>query len=490
MLLHTRCSQKIPRPMIECEAMDETKCKSRDKLPSKCLFVCHTFPPIAAVGIYRTLRFMHHMPSFDWEGIVVAMKEDAVIGHPVDHSLCDRVPQGAVIERTGVWRPLDRLIKWVKRLVTKIKPKAPVDPPEGGSDESVSGQNSAATDRGLMSRLRGFLVAVKDTLFYTPDNCVNWVGPAVIAGCRLARRHRPHVIFSSGPPHSAHLAGLGIHLLTRIPLMIDLRDPWASDEWLNQEDYRFRMWLQKKLERLCVRFADRVILNTERLRQNFINAYPQRWHHKFIAIPNGVDDYIVEPVRGYLRDANQRSEGSPLTLCHPGSIYWHRSLLPMIEAIRHLKQSGGQVQFEQIGLIDHPPDLAERLVEWDLPEVHLRGRLSHEETLKQMAKSDVLVVIQPMSTLQVPAKLYEMLTFRKPILVITKDGATADVINEYKIGLIADPADPMKISDAIRELDLQMKAESFRGDWDRAIHAFDSRNLTSQLVNVMNQITN
>ena len=148
------------------------------------------------------------------------------------------------------------------------------------------------------------------------------------------------------------------------------------------------------------------------------------------------------------------------------------------------------MQFEQIGLVDHPPDLAERLVEWELPEVHLRGRLSHEETLMQMAKSDVLVVIQPMSTLQVPAKLYEMLTFRKPILVITKDGATADVINEYKIGLIADPKDPVKIADAIRELDLQMKAESFRGDWDRAIDAFDSRNLTSQLVNVMNQITN
>ena len=148
------------------------------------------------------------------------------------------------------------------------------------------------------------------------------------------------------------------------------------------------------------------------------------------------------------------------------------------------------MQFEQIGLVDHPPDLAERLVEWELPEVHLRGRLSHEETLMQMAKSDVLVVIQPMSTLQVPAKLYEMLTFRKPILVITKDGATADVINEYKIGLIADPKDPVKIADAIRELDLQMKAESFRGDWDRAIHAFDSRNFTSQLVDVMNQITN
>ena len=128
-------------------------------------------------------------------------------------------------------------------------------------------------------------------------------------------------------------------------------------------------------------------------------------------------------------------------------------------------------------------------MEWDLPEVHLRGRLSHEETLKQMANSDVLVVIQPMSTLQVPAKLYEMLIFRKPILVITRDGATADLIKEYEIGLIADPTDPEKIAHAIRTLDAQMKSESIQGDWDRAIHAFDSQNLTSQLVNVMTKIT-
>jgi glycosyltransferase involved in cell wall biosynthesis len=247
--------------------------------------------------------------------------------------------------------------------------------------------------------------------------------------------------------------------------------------------------MKKKLERLCVRFADCVILNTERLRQNFVATYPKKWEHKFIAIPNGVDDCIVKPVEEYLALSQPRKDNTPLTLCHPGSIYWHRSLMPIIEAMRQLKQSGDQVYFEQIGLVTHPPDLAEQLLDWDLPEVRLLGRLSHEATLQQMANSDVLVVIQPMSTLQVPAKLYEMLIFRKPILVITKDGATADLIKEYEIGFIADPTDPEKIAHAIRALDSQMKSELIRGDWDRAIHAFDSQNLTSQLVNVMTKIT-
>jgi len=474
--------------------MSETGCNNEIQPVNRCLFVAHTFPPIAAVGIYRTLRFMHHLPSFDWEGMIIAMDEDAVVGHPIDHTLCDRIPDGTIVERVGVWRPLDRFIEWLKhfgRSTEKLSisdqgVSTVVDPSAvlGDQEKNQSPSGNFATS------MKGFLQSVREIIFFTPDNCANWIGPAVLAGCRLVRRYRPKVILSSGPPHSAHLAGLGIHWLTRVPLVLDLRDPWASDEWLDQTDHRFRLWMQKKLERLCVRFADCVILNTERLRQNFIATYPRRWEHKFIAIPNGVDDHIVKPVEEYLALSQSRKDEMALTLCHPGSIYWHRSLMPIIEAMRQLKQSGDQVYFEQIGLVAHPPDLAEQLLDWDLPEVRLRGRLSHEATLQQMANSDVLVVIQPMSTLQVPAKLYEMLIFRKPILVITKDGATADLIKEYGIGFIADPSSTENIVSTIRSLDSQMQSTSIQGDWDRAIAAFDSRNLTSQLVNVLTKITN
>ena len=84
--------------------MSETGCDNKTQTVNRCLFVAHTFPPIAAVGIYRTLRFMHHLPSFGWEGMIVAMEEDAVSGHPIDHALCDRIPAGTIVQRVGVWR--------------------------------------------------------------------------------------------------------------------------------------------------------------------------------------------------------------------------------------------------------------------------------------------------------------------------------------------------------------------------------------------------
>ena len=101
--------------------MSETRSDQKDPNVNRCLFVAHTFPPIAAVGIYRTLRFMHHLPEFGWEGMVVAMEPDAAIDHPVDQSLCSRIPAGTIVKRVGVWRPLDRFIEWLKSLVRSVR---------------------------------------------------------------------------------------------------------------------------------------------------------------------------------------------------------------------------------------------------------------------------------------------------------------------------------------------------------------------------------
>ena len=448
----------------------------------KCLFVAHTFPPIAAVGIYRTLRFMENLPDFGWEGMVLSMKEEAVVGHPIDHSLCSRIPAGAIVERVGVWRLLDRGIEWIKRICHPRKNNSR----QPSADTAVAaGEQQQDSPRGFFSGIKRRLMSFREIVFYTPDDCANWIGPAVIAGCRMVRQHRPQVIVSTGPPHSVHLAGLGIRLLTRTPLVLDLRDPWACDEWRLREDPKVRNWLQKRMESLCVRFASRVVLNTERLKREFIATYPKKYTNKFVAIPNGVDDRSAAPIQQYLQEAREGPPGETPILCHPGSIYRHRSLQPLIDAVEQLKASQERVLLEQIGEVDDPPDLAARLLRRDLPEVKLWGQQSHETTLRRMAAADILIVIQPLSTLQVPAKLYEMLLFQKPILVLTGEGATADLIREYRVGMLADPNDPAQIAQAIRQMLQMLRKGGSTGDWERARAAYDTHHLTGKLAAVL-----
>ena len=119
----------------------------------------------------------------------------------------------------------------------------------------------------------------------------------------------------------------------------------------------------------------------------------------------------------------------------------------------------------------------------------LLSHQSHDAVLRRMALVDILVIIEPVATLKVPAKFYEMLLFRKPMLVLTGEGALADVMREFGIGMIANPDDPGEIAEAIRRILQSLRGGVSEGDWDRALAAYDSRRLTEELAEVFTTVT-
>ena len=44
----------------------------------------------------------------------------------------------------------------------------------------------------------------------------------------MARHERPAAILSSFPPTASHVVALALHRATRLPWVVDFRDPWAS----------------------------------------------------------------------------------------------------------------------------------------------------------------------------------------------------------------------------------------------------------------------
>src|SRR5690606_14489790 len=96
-----------------------------------------------------------------------------------------------------------------------------------------------------------------------------------------------HAVVSSGPPHSAHLAGM-IATWDRPQLHhIDLRDPWAK---VLDNDWIERSWIQEtlvpKFERLAIRRSRRVIGNTAFFAEDLRHEYPDA---AVSFVPNGVD---------------------------------------------------------------------------------------------------------------------------------------------------------------------------------------------------------
>ena len=55
---------------------------SEDRVPAatrparkKVLIVSYVFPPMAAVGIYRVIKFCKYLPDFNWDPVVLTVRK-------------------------------------------------------------------------------------------------------------------------------------------------------------------------------------------------------------------------------------------------------------------------------------------------------------------------------------------------------------------------------------------------------------------------------
>ena len=265
-------------------------------------------------------------------------------------------------------------------------------------------------------------------------------------------------------------------------MVTDFRDPWARPEWKEHRAASAREAIERRLERLCIRRSDRVILNTDRLCDEFRRAYEPALHDKFLVIPNGYDPDLLVGITELVREAGLAQRNGEIRLCHAGSLYGQRDLRPVAAAVGRLSASGHKVVLEQIGEVGQRSELVHFLQENGLEHcVQLRYPMPHDKTLQRLAAADVLVMIQPGTTIQVPAKLFEMLMFRKPMVAVTEAGATAELIEGFGLGATASPANAQAIAAAILSATAAKAdcARAFR--WQQALNTFDGRELTRRL---------
>lgn len=443
--------------------------------PKTALLLAHSFPPISTAGVFRILRFVKYLPEFGWQPVVIASatRRGQVLR---DERLLEQVPPGTIVQRLEMSNPE----AWIGSLLRTGKP--------GGKSPNGSTTSATTAEPHLTAALphatqtwRTWASKLQELLFRTPDENIWWVGPAVRAGLKAVRETNPDVIYTTGPPHSTHLSGLALRLLTGLPWVADFRDPWSRQPWGQKRN----LWGAKLLpfiERECVRRASCVILNTGRMARDFQEHYHQFPKSKFVAIPNGFDPDLKPLVGECLRSSSVRAVGSHLRICHPGSLYHKRDLRPLLDAIRLLADSGLQVRFENVGDCVTRPELEIHVRKLGIEKsVVFENAVPHRDVLQRMANSDVLLVIQPDNALQVPGKLYEMMLFGKQILSLTDEGEVTDLVHRYELGEVARSNDAEDIARVIRRLAECSKKNEASSPKLATLEAFDGRLLTERL---------
>jgi glycosyltransferase involved in cell wall biosynthesis len=422
------------------------------------------------------MRFANYLPDHGWRPSVLTIRLEDLGRYATD----ERSPAASTaVHRARVLNPFDSA---ADRLKSLFRRRASAETAEGSADRAANGK-VAPQPTSTLGRFRRWL----ELWMATPDAAIGWCLPAIWAGWRVIRRERPAVLYTSGPPHSAHLVGLALKWMTSVPWVADFRDPWTRRPWLASDLKRGpRYRLQQMLERLVMRHCDRLVANTEPMAADFRDCW-QLPASKCVAITNGYDPKAM-PARGI----GPLPPRAPFTITHTGALYRRRDPRPLLRAIAILRDRGvirpGELLVNLTGHIDEQFQASDVVKALQLGEfVSLNPPVSHSESCKALGRSHVLLVIQPDTHLQVPGKLFEYVFFQRPILALTGPGATADLVRRYGLGLVVAPDQDEAIADAIADLHVRFKQGSIGdGGFSRALEAFHGERLTEQLATVFN----
>ena len=446
------------------------------------LIVAYYFPPVAASGAMRPLGFCRNLSEYGWQPQVLTTTPECVYPpHQVDQKLGERVPPSVQVTHVPYTDRLRRLLQWRETFRGMLRKPVTDERKQKESKQDQAIVSPPPTET-VHSRLKDFLL---DWAFAFPDRQCGWYAPAVRQLQLLDGKNVPDVVFATGGPWTSFLVGRTLAKKFNCPLVLDYRDPWNCNPY-----YSFTSQLLIRKSRMAeaqvCRFANHVIANTEELRERLIQEYSDL-RDRCTWIPNGFDRKVLMPRQVSNEPMNVASKFMGYELCHFGTVYGKRTPRVLLQAVwelfrnGHLKSDAIRLRF--VG----EWDTTDRECENYAVDLEKRGFLrreppiSYAACLGEMQRSSVLLVLQPDSPLQVPAKIYEYISTGRPLLLIGGEGATANLVTRHALG-VSSPNEVERIKTLLIEL-TSGQQQLIPPDSAR-VQRFEYRSLTGELAAV------
>ena len=359
------------------------------------MVVFHYPPWGGGSAVHRTLKFTKYLPGFGWQPIILAPSPRAYPRNGVSPSA---IPEGVEVVRTFALDTARHL--------------------------AVHGSHLK-----FMS---------------LPDRWISWWPSAVATGLKLVRRHKPKVIWSTYPIATTHLIGLTLQRLSALPWVADFRDPMKEVDPKTGEEFpedaitrKVNGWIESPTLKHC----SRAVFTTPGTLRMYASRFPEIPSSRWTVIPNGYDEEDFLPAE---REANLRAPaGEAVCLLHSGLLYpYVRDPTCFFAALSDLRRAGQvtpstlKVVLRASGFADLYRPQLQSLGISDM--VFLEPPVPHQESLIEMMNAHGLLIFQAANcNWQIPAKLYECLRARRPILAITDHaGDTAAVLRSEGIDSI------------------------------------------------------
>lgn len=413
----------------------------------KVLIIANQFPPMGGSGVQRSVKFVKHLRSFGYEPVVFTREEGNM---PLkDETLLKDIPQGVKIYKTK-----------------------PYELPEM---------------QGIM-RIPGKVMGK----FVIPDTARLWMHFSKKKVLDVIKKEGIDLIYTTSAPYSDHLLGLYIKKkMPNIKWVVDFRDEWTNNPYTLDNPYNpIRTKIEINMESKVLNTADMLITNTPVMRENFVNNHNLKGDNFFV-IPNGYD---VEDFKDM--DCANKPKNDKMTMVYTGALYGRRKPDTFFEALKQLKADGSidadKILVKLIGNY-HKDKLQAQIDSYGLTsQFEIVGYVPHNVCIQHQIAADVLVLIEGSgrgSNAFYTGKIFEYMNTNRPVLAILPKGAATDLVNESKIGIVADTDDVAAIKQNIKLYYDKWINGTLDFEPDRnVIEGFERKKLTQKLAEVFDKL--
>jgi hypothetical protein len=411
------------------------------------LLLSYHFPPGQAAGARRWQKLAVHAAAHGWELDVFTVAPGSL--QIRDPEGLKALPEG--IRVFGIPETEPRIEPALARLWALLGPKrqapslAQTEPSHrpAASEPSWFKRDAVPFDpTSVRTWARAFHAAME----FVRQGA--WAGRAAQAAARVFEPGLHRIVVSCGPPHMVHHAGRRLARSKKIPLILDLRDPWSLAERV-PADMASPFWyrLASHFESQAVADAALVAMNTETARDSMQRTYPDQLQ-KIISVTNGFDD---DPIPS-------ANHGPGFVLAYTGSIYIDRSPRNLFRAVRRVADE------LDLGAPDLRVELMGEMAPIDGVTMAEMARMEGVESLLRihppenqmgvealLARAALLVSLPQDSHMAVPSKIFEYIGYPAWVMALAECESATGLLLAGTSADVVPPEDVDGIATVIRE---------------------------------------
>lgn len=272
----------------------------------------------------------------------------------------------------------------------------------------------------------------------------------------------PDVVLASGPRFFTFVAALFVARRFGVPLVLDYRDEWTECPFdFVQKDGDDRAW-----ERRCLRRADAVLFTTESHRRHQLAVFPELTPRKAHVVSNGwdPDEFVEGPGEA---PASRAGDGRTLRLAYVGSLAGQTPPHDFLESLEQLLTDEPdwrpRIRVQFIGR--RGPSAEEAIRAFRFPGVlEVIDHVGKREAIARMRERDALLVIATTGLERyLPAKLFDYVAARRPVLAFGTRGESSALIEQLGVGTFCPSGSVTALRDALvhlQTLDMSLHDES------------------------------